>query len=306
MSGVPSTSTDRSVSDIAFFAPRSLQEALELRARERLRAVPLAGGTDLMVVQNAGARPEGYLSLGQVPELKGIRRGESRLELGAGCTFTELIRDPLVVEHLPELSEASRQIGAVQIQNRGTLGGNLVNASPAGDSLPVLCVLDAVLVLVSLGRGLRKVSIHDFYTGYRQTLLADDELLLRVEVPLPHPESRGSFGKVGSRQAQTISKVMAAMRSRLDAQGCFQEVALSFGSVGPVVKRARKVEAALIGHPPSLSLVDRVEPLLQDEISPIDDLRSSAQYRRFLATGLLRRFMRAWIPPGAEVIELNR
>jgi len=238
--------------------------------------------------------PDAYLSVWGLPELQGIRRTAERLEVGALTTYHELIQSAEVRGLYPALAEASRWVGAAQIQNRGTIGGNVVNGSPAGDTLPVLAVAGAELVVESLARGRRRVPFGSFYTGYRKTALAFDELLVRIDLPIPPEDSRGAFAKVGSRRAQTISKVMAAIQARCDDQGRMLEVALAYGAVAPVVLRLPETEAALTGKRPSPELADNVASVLGREIAPIDDVRSSVDYRRFLAVGLLRRMLRGW------------
>lgn len=284
------------VSEIKYYTPRSLAEALSIRAAEGANARVIAGGTDVMVWQNLGyvANPPAYLSVWGIPGLRGIRRNGEHLEVGALTTYTDLLRNDDVIRFFPALIEAARQVGAAQIQNRGTLGGNIVNASPAGDSLPVLAAADAMLVLESQARGVRLVPFHDFYTGYRKTVLADDELLTRIELPIPAAGTRSQFAKVGPRRAQTISKVMAAIQARFDAAGRMENVALAYGAVAPIIVRLPRVEEALRGERPSAALADKLEPLFATEISPIDDVRSTAEYRLFAALGLLRRFLRQW------------
>jgi CO/xanthine dehydrogenase FAD-binding subunit len=283
------------LSDVKFYTPGTLAEALSIRAAERDAVRVVAGGTDVMVWQGAGVPlPPAYLSVWGLRELRGVRRLPGRLEIGALTTYTGLLRDEAVRRHFPALIDASRQVGAAQIQNRGTLGGNVINASPAGDTLPVLAVADAVLVVQSQARGVRRLPFSQFYLGYRKTALEPDELLTHLELPLPPDGARSAFAKVGSRRAQTISKVMAAIQARIDAEGRMVEVALAYGSVAPVIVRMPKTEAALRGERPSVALADRLAPILTAEISPIDDVRSTADYRRFVAAGLLRRFMRGW------------
>jgi len=284
------------LSDVAFLTPETLEEALALRATRGARARVIAGGTDVMVGQyrRSVALPEAYLSIWALTELKNIRHTSTHLEIGALSTFTEILASADVARYFPALSKASRWVGAVQIQNRATLGGNIVNASPAGDTLPVLSVADAVLVLQSASRGIRLVPFNEFYTGYRQTVLEEDELLTRIELPLPAANTRSAFDKVGSRQAQTISKVMAAIQARFTPDGKMRNVALALGAVAPTVIRLPRTEAALQGEKPSSALADAIANTLRAEISPIDDLRSTAEYRRFVAVGLLRRFLRSW------------
>ncbi|MFM7203674.1 MAG: FAD binding domain-containing protein [Myxococcota bacterium] len=291
--------------DVDFFAPRTLEEALELRASLGERGRVVAGGTDVMVWQEQGRvpLPESYLSVWGLRELRFIRPGEGRVEIGALTTYTDLIESELIQRFYPDLLEASRQIGALQIQNRGTLAGNVVNASPAGDTLPVLAVHDAIFVLSSAARGERRVAHDDFFVDYRKTALAPDELLVRIELPMPSAGEELRFAKVGSRKAQTISKVMAAMKASFDSEGRFQSVAVSFGAVSPVIRRLRPLEEALMGQRPSAALAERLDGVLQRAISPIDDVRSDAQYRRFLAAGLLKRFLRSWQPEGAHILD---
>ncbi|MDP3910426.1 MAG: FAD binding domain-containing protein, partial [Gemmatimonadales bacterium] len=188
--------------DVAYLRPRSLAEAVRMY-RETEGCKPLAGGTDLMVMLHAGSllpAPRSLLDLWSVPELKGIRRTDGDIEIGAAEPYTGIIRSPLVA-HLPALAAVSRTIGAAQIQNRGTLGGNLANASPAGDTLPVLLTCDAVVVTDR-----RTIPIAQFFTGYRTTALLADELIVAVRVPLDGRVVR--FRKVGTRAAQAISKVI--------------------------------------------------------------------------------------------------
>lgn len=253
----------------------SLRDAL-VAMRDGNRT-PIAGTTDLYVELNFGIlKPRRFLDIWGLDELRAIAlRGET-LVLGALATFTALIRSPLVQAKLPMLVEAARLVGGVQIQNRGTLGGNIANASPAGDSLPVLAAVDAVLVLRSADAE-RRVPITEFYTGYRKTVLRPDELIVAVEVP--PVEGRQFFRKVGTRAALAISKiVMAAVKGAVPR--------IAFGSVGPTVIRVRGTERALAA---GTHIEDAVR-ILAKEIAPIDDLRSSAAYRHQVAGNLLRRF----------------
>ena len=202
-------------------------------------------------------------------------KGET-LVIGALATYSELIASPLVRRRLPILAEASRWVGSPQIQNRGTLGGNVANASPAGDTLPVLAVAEATVVLRSVG-GERRVPFASFYTGYRQTAMRPDELIVAIEVP--PVEGRQWFRKVGTRAAQAISKVvMAAVRA--------PRPRIALGSVAPTVVRAPRTEAVLAGG----GTLEEAQAALMDEIQPIDDLRSTAAYRRRVSANLLAQF----------------
>jgi len=192
-------------------APTSLDEAYELLAERGPEAKIIAGGTDLMVSLNA--RPldaSEFIDIWRLNELRGISDEGETVRIGALTTYTQLIKSPLIQLSLPTLVEASRTIGAIQIQNRGTIGGNVVNASPAGDSLPVLAAFDAEVEIGSI-RGVRKVGINNFYTGYRKTVMEPDEILLAVRSRKLKPNERTFFLKIGTRRAQAISKIVMAV-----------------------------------------------------------------------------------------------
>jgi CO/xanthine dehydrogenase FAD-binding subunit len=259
--------------------PRSLRDALRM-LRGDGPLTPLAGCTDLYVALNFGTLGAGrFLNLWGLDELRGIEVRGDVLRIGALTTFTELVRSPDVRKRLPMLASAAREIGAVQIQNRGTLGGNIANGSPAGDTLPVLAAADALVELRSV-EWTRKVPFADFYTGYRESVRRPDELITAVEVP--RVEGAQWFRKVGTRAAQSISKVvMAGIRA--------ERPRIAFGSVAPTVVRVRRTEDALAG---GASITD-AQRILQTEISPIDDLRSTAAYRREVSARLLAQFWTA-------------
>src|SRR6478752_5749202 len=214
-------------------SPRALAEAYALLADGPAR--PIAGGTDLMVALTGalGEPPDRILDLWGLDELRGIALDGDTISLGALTTYTEIRRSALCREHLPVLVEAAATIGAAQIQNRGTLGGNIANASPAGDTLPVFLAADASFVLGS-ARGQREVAARDFWVGYRKTALAPDELLIRIRIPLaPGREMR--FRKIGTRRAQSISKVVMALAwgDGGGPDGRWRDVRLALGSVAP-------------------------------------------------------------------------
>jgi CO/xanthine dehydrogenase FAD-binding subunit len=266
------------------FTPRSLDHALRL-LRDEGPLVPLAGGTDVYVGFNFGTLPATrFLDLGGLRELRGIRAGRGGgLTLGAGATFAELAASPLVRRRAPTLADAARQIGGVQIQNRATLGGNIANASPAADAVPVLLAAEATFVLARAG-GQRRVPATAFFTDYRKTALAADELLVAIE--LPPPAGRPWFRKVGTRAANAISKVvMAAVRERRPR--------LALGSVGPTALRLPRTEEALAAGASARAAAE----VLAAEITPIDDLRSTAQYRLRIAANLLEQFWKETSPP---------
>ena len=256
--------------------PRSLGEALRL-LRDEGPLVPLAGCTDVYVGLHFGTVPQQrFLDLQGLRALRGLRLRGDTLVIGALATYTEILRSPLVRRRLPILAEASRWVGSPQIQNRGTLGGNVANASPAGDTLPVLAVAEATVVLRSLDDE-RRVPFGSFYTGYRRTVMRPDELIVAIEVP--PVEGRQWFRKVGTRAAQAISKVvMAAVRA--------PRPRIALGSVAPTVVRVPRTEAVLAAG----GELAEAQATLAEEIQPIDDLRSTAAYRRRVSANLLAQF----------------
>jgi len=278
-------------------SPRDLAEAYASLAEAPAR--PIAGGTDLMVALTGeiGEPPDRILDLWGLDELRGINLDGDAISLGALTTYTEVRRSGLCGEHLPVLVEAAATIGAAQIQNRGTLGGNVANASPAGDTLPVFLAADAVFVVGSV-RGERNVPASEFWPGYRRTALGPDELLLRIRVPLlAGREMR--FRKVGTRRAQSISKVVVALGWRdgsvadpLAPISPWTGVRLALGSVAATPIRATATEAALEGRPPTPETADQAAEALAAELHPIDDVRSTAEYRRLVAARVLHRLIR--------------
>jgi CO/xanthine dehydrogenase FAD-binding subunit len=274
-------------------SPRSLPEAYELLAAQPYR--PLAGGTDLLVqlTGEIGPPPERVLDLWRLQQLRGIRVRDRTLELGALTTYADLRRSPDCREHATALVDAAATIGAAQIQNRGTIGGNVMNASPAGDTLPVLLALDAVLVLGSVS-GEREVAAAGFWPAYRRTAARPDELLLRIRIPLVADREQ-RFRKVGTRRAQAISKVVVAAAWR--ASDRWQDVRIALGSVAATPIRVTEAEAALEGRPPDLTSIEAAVDALGAAIQPIDDVRSTAAYRREVARRIVRRLLSEAVTP---------
>src|SRR3954454_1807287 len=239
---------------------------------------PIAGGTDLMVAITGelGPIPERMLDLSRIDALRGITLESDALVLGARTTYTEIRRSTLCREHLPALVEAAATIGAAQIQNRATLGGNIANASPAGDTLPILLATDAV-ILVGGQRGEREVPAAEFFVDYRKTALAPDELILQARIPLP-PGRSVRFRKVGTRRAQAISKVVMALAWHDLGTAGWKDVRVALGSVAATPIRANATEAVLEGVRPSPEVADRAAEALAGELEPIDDVRSTAEY----------------------------
>ena len=243
---------------------------------------PLAGCTDLYVSLNFGTLQETrFLNLWRLDALRKIEVRRDVLTIGALATFTDLIRSKAVQKRLPMLVAAAREVGGVQIQNRGTIGGNVANGSPAGDTLPVLAAADAVVVLRSASAE-RRVPFNEFYTGYRQTVRRADELIVAFEIPAVR--GRQWFRKVGTRAAQAISKIVMA---GVGPSGKHVLPRIAFGSMAPTVVRARQTEAALARG----GSIEEAQQALAAELSPIDDLRSTAEYRRRVAANLLARFI---------------
>ena len=254
----------------------TLDDALAImRAEHR---VPIAGATDVYVGLNFGTqRARRFLDLWPLDELRTITVTGDQLVLGALVTYTAMIASTEVRAWLPMLVEAARQVGGPQIQNRGTLGGNIANGSPAGDLLPVLAAIDAFVVLRSMD-GERRVPFTAFYTGYRASVMRVDELIVAVEIP--RVTGAQWFRKVGTRAAQAISKVVVAAVREPSPR-------IAVGSIAPTVVRLTATEGALA----SGAAVDEAMTTLRGEVRPIDDLRSTAEYRTRVTENLVRRFL---------------
>jgi CO/xanthine dehydrogenase FAD-binding subunit len=268
-----------SVANRELLTPRSLRDALRMLEVEG-SLVPMAGCTDLYVALNFGTlRGARFLDLWGLDDLRRIRVRDGALSIGALCTYTAIMRSRTVQTRVPMLVAAAREVGGVQIQNRGTIGGNIATASPAGDTLPVLAAADAVVVVRS-ATSERRIRFGEFYTGYRTSVLAANELIVAVEIPTIR--GRQWFRKVGARAAQAISKVVMAA---IDGPGG-RAPRIALGSVAPTVVRLPNTEAALA----SGASVDDAQRVLLNEIAPIDDVRSTAEYRRRVAANLLATF----------------
>jgi carbon-monoxide dehydrogenase small subunit/xanthine dehydrogenase small subunit len=271
-----------------YFRPRSLEEALEILAQRAGEVRPLAGGTDVLVKAKDGAQdPTALFDLTAVPEIKGIEEQDGDLWIGAAATHTEMLRSELVARFVPALPAACAVIGGPQIRNRGTLGGNLANASPAADTVPALYVADAMVEVASVS-GRRDVRITEFFLGPRKSVLAPDELILGVRVP-KHEGVRGVFLRLGQRQAQAISKVSIAVAMTF-REGRPDWVRVALGAVAPTVIRAPETEKALLAG--GWGGLQGARDAVRREVRPIDDLRSTAAYRREMAAVLLDRAVR--------------
>jgi len=285
------------LSTLEVVRPRNLEHALALlhESQDGERLVPLAGGTDLYVSLNAGVVPgKRFLDLSGLRELRGVRRRDGGLALGALTTFSEIREHPGVRRRYPALAAAAAEIGAWQIQNRATLGGNIANASPAGDSLPVLLAFEAVVRARSV-RGPRDVPFTGLFRGYRDLALESDELITAVSLP-PLGRALHFFRKVGTRRAQSISKVVFCGLLSLGRDGRVDLVRIALGSVAPVTLRARRAEQVLLGARPSAAAAAAARAALLEDIAPIDDIRSDRDYRLLVSGNVLEQFLRTAAP----------
>ena len=270
--------------------PTNLAEALYLLGSSAQDWRPFAGGTDLMVLLEAGNLPVGrYLSLWHLQELRGIQVTSQHLTLGSLTTFAELQGHPTLQQEYSLLCQAASVTGAVAIQNRATLGGNIANASPAADSPPALLVYDADVELLSAS-GNRWLPYHAFHTGYKKTQLQSGELISRVRLPRSLWTWKECYRKVGTRKAQAISKVCFAARMRVE-DGTVADIRIALGSVAPVPLRCFQTEALLRRAKVNTATVKAAREMLSAELSPIDDFRSTHAYRHTVAGNLLEKFL---------------
>jgi CO/xanthine dehydrogenase FAD-binding subunit len=278
-------------------SPASLPDALEILAREPDIWRPFAGGTDLMVLLESGKLPhKNYLNIWNLDELRGIEVTDTHVTIGALTTYTEVQANPVLRKEFPMLCQAARETGGLAIQNRGTLGGNIVNASPAADSPPALLVYDAELELVS-SVGARWLLYLGFHTGYKTMLLEPHELLTRIRLPRPLPGLQHYYRKVGTRKAQAISKVCFAA-SALVNRDLIVDLRLALGSVAPIPIRCVATEDALRGQSLDRTAIEMGKQALAKEIAPIDDIRSTRDYRLRVSLNLLEDFLFRLKPQG--------
>jgi CO/xanthine dehydrogenase FAD-binding subunit len=272
-------------------SPKDLGDALACLSTEPGQWKPFAGGTDLMVLLEAGKLAHRrFLNIWRLKELHSIEESHEHVTLGALTTYTEVQRSDTLQKEFPLLCRAAAETGSVATQNRGTLGGNIANASPAADSPPALLVYDAELELVS-ARGARWMPYAQFHKGYKQLDLAPDELIARIRLPRTRSGWKQHYRKVGTRSAQAISKVCFAGAARRE-NGRVVDVRIALGSVAPTVVRCVKTEEFLCTTGAlTLSAVKKAQEILASELAPIDDFRSTAKYRRRVACNLLAEFL---------------
>jgi len=271
-------------------SPASLGEALDVLARDNGAWKPFAGGTDLMVLLEAGKLPhKNYVNIWNLKELRGIEISDDRVTLGALTTYTEIQNHEVLREEFPMLCQAASETGGLAIQNRGTLGGNIANASPAADSPPALLAYDAELELVSK-EGERRIPYSGFHIGYKQMDIRPGELLRAVRLRRSGERLTNYYRKVGTRKAQAISKTCFAGLGRVSGDR-IEKVRIALGSVAPVPLRCWRTEAALLDKPIDEETIAAATAALKSEISPIDDLRSTRNYRLKVSSNLLEDFL---------------
>jgi len=272
-------------------SPASLPDALGLLGGEPGFWQPFAGGTDLMVLLEAGKlMHKNYLNIWNLAELRGFEVSDKDVSLGALTTYTEVQAHPILRAEFPMLCQAASETGGLAIQNRGTLGGNIVNASPAADSPPALLAYNAEVELLSV-RGSRWVPYETFHLGYKETVMQPDELLARIRLPRPWPDAVHYYRKVGTRKAQAISKICFAATARIN-EGMIEMIRIALGSIAPVPLRCGKTEEVLQGKRLEDSTIAQALEVLSREIVPIDDIRSTKDYRLKVSLNVLENFLR--------------
>jgi CO/xanthine dehydrogenase FAD-binding subunit len=271
-------------------APGSLGAVLELLAAEPGKWTPIAGGTELMVAFSAGRlNAPKLVSLWGIPDLRFIEERAENIAIGAATTFLDLRKNAAVAKDLPLLAKAASWIGSIANQSRATLGGNLVNGSPAADSSPALLAYDAEVEMISV-RGSRRVAYSEFHTGYKRNVLGADELLFAIHLPRRFVGHKQYLRKVGTRRAMAIAKVALGATALLDAS-VIREIRLGAASLAPYPVRLTQTEAALLGQSVTRETATAARGALLAEVKPIDDIRSTAAYRRHVAANLLDQFL---------------
>jgi len=271
--------------------PHALPEALDMLAAGAPAAMPLAGGTNLIVDLRGGrCHHDVLVNVAGLDELRGIRRENGHIVMGGGTTIAELLDDPLIAQHAVALRESARVFANSLVRNRATVGGNLVDGSPAADTAPPLLVLGAEVELASR-QGTRRVGLDEFFVHVRETVRRPDELLVSVRWPVPAPGSVGAFRKLALRKADAISVVSAAVMVEPDENGRCGQARIALGAVAPTPIRARLAEKALRGEALTPEAITQASRLAAETVSPIDDVRGSADYRQRVTEVLIRRLL---------------
>jgi CO/xanthine dehydrogenase FAD-binding subunit len=277
--------------NVAYARPDTLEDALAFLQDTGKTSRVVAGGTDVVPGLRSGTVNSGYLvDISGLPELKGIEENEDQLFIGSGVTLSEIFSSDAVARVAPALQRAARVFGSRQIRNMATIGGNICRASPAGDTLPVLYALDAQLELVSASSS-RRVAVKDFIRGPGDIAITSEEILRGVRLKETPGIGVHRFEKVGNRKVLAVSIVSLAALVGLSDMGVIERVRLAWGSVAPTVVRSTRVEQFLTGKPLTAETLHEAFPLVQEAISPIDDIRASAAYRRRIAANLLFRLL---------------
>jgi xanthine dehydrogenase FAD-binding subunit len=277
------------VSEIDMITPSSLSECLTQLSKEDRKHRLIAGGTDAAVRMKEGKwRPDTWINIKNLKELRYIKESEDFIHIGPLTTHTDMIQSPLLQRKADVLVEAAREVGATQMQNMGTIGGNIATASPAGDTLPALYVLDAMLELTSLTNK-RTIPIEEFITGPGRTVLKENEMITKILIKPQKPNGIGIFQKLGPRKAQSISIVNVAISLTMDNDRNCTEGKIAFGSLAPTIIRARKCESMLTLGQLNEELIQNIAKIAWKEVMPISDARATATYRRDMASALLER-----------------
>jgi CO/xanthine dehydrogenase FAD-binding subunit len=271
-------------------SPNSLDAILQILASSPTPYTPIAGGTELMVALGAGRlQPKKLISLWNLPELRFIQVTPDAVVIGAGTTFTDIRENPTIARELSLLTQAASWTGSIANQNRGTLGGNIVNASPAADSPPALLAYDATLTLISI-HGTRTLPYRDFHLAYKKTALAPDELLHSITVSRNWKGYKSYIRKVGTRNAQAISKVAIAALARTH-NGLIADIRIGAASLSETPTRLTAAERSLLSQPITPATIAAARAAILTETLPIDDIRSTAKYRAAVAANLLEEFL---------------
>jgi CO/xanthine dehydrogenase FAD-binding subunit len=273
-------------------APNSLDAVLQILADSPDHYTPIAGGTELMVALGAGRlQPKKFVSLWNLEELRFIEVTPDAIIIGAGTTFTDIRKHPVIAREFSILAQAASWTGSIANQNRGTLGGNIVNASPAADSPPALLAYDAELTLIST-RGPRTLPYRDFHLAYKETALEPDELLHSITILRNYKRYKTYIRKVGTRNAQAISKVAIAVLARV-SKGRIEDIRVGAASVREYPARLTATEKSLTGKTITPESIAAARATILTEVRPIDDIRSTAKYRATVAANLLEEFLRS-------------
>jgi CO/xanthine dehydrogenase FAD-binding subunit len=275
-------------------APQHLSDVLRILADEPNEWTPIAGGTEIMVAHAAGRlTSKRLISLWNLSDLRFISSTPDNISIGGATTFAEIRRSATIATHVPLLAQAASWIGSIANQSRATLGGNLVNGSPAADSSPALLAYDAEIEAISI-RGTRRIPYASFHTGYKRNALAPDELLYAIHIPLRFADHKQYIRKVGTRRAMAISKVALAATAQLQSK-TIQEIRIAAASLAPFPTRLHRTEAALLNQQLTPEAIQFARTALLSEAAPIDDIRSTASYRTRVAVNLLEEFLTSLI-----------